>query len=86
MPGLYKQEFSFCDKVKERLDANNYQSFLKCLHIYSTEIVSRSELQGLVCVRLILLLSYLFKWKLLGIIFRAVLCVSFILTYVQLLK
>ncbi|XP_017235252.1 paired amphipathic helix protein Sin3-like 2 isoform X2 [Daucus carota subsp. sativus] len=45
---LYKQEFSFCDKVKERLDANNYQSFLKCLHIYSTEIVSRSELQGLI--------------------------------------
>ncbi|KAK1374318.1 paired amphipathic helix protein Sin3-like 2 [Heracleum sosnowskyi] len=49
LKSMYKQEFSFCDKVKERLrNTENYQSFLKCLHIYSTEIISRRELQGLI--------------------------------------
>ncbi|KAL3833187.1 hypothetical protein ACJIZ3_007923 [Penstemon smallii] len=42
-------EFTFCEKVKERLrSADDYQAFLKCLHIYSTEIITRKELQSLV--------------------------------------
>ncbi|EYU34691.1 hypothetical protein MIMGU_mgv1a0002561mg, partial [Erythranthe guttata] len=46
---MYSQEFSFCEKVKERLSsADDYQAFLKCLHIYSTEIITRTELQSLV--------------------------------------
>lgn len=48
-PGLYSYEFKFCEKVKERLhSADDYQAFLKCLHIYSTEIITRKELQSLV--------------------------------------
>ncbi|KAL8528277.1 hypothetical protein ACS0TY_005906 [Phlomoides rotata] len=47
--GLYSYEFKFCEKVKERLhSADDYQAFLKCLHIYSTEIITRKELQSLV--------------------------------------
>ncbi|XP_047314701.1 paired amphipathic helix protein Sin3-like 2 isoform X2 [Impatiens glandulifera] len=46
---MYKEEFIFCDKVKERLgSSDDYQAFLKCLHIYSTEIITRKELQSLV--------------------------------------
>ncbi|KAL0350955.1 UNVERIFIED_CONTAM: Paired amphipathic helix protein Sin3-like 1 [Sesamum radiatum] len=46
---MYSQEFTFCEKVKERLrSADDYQAFLKCLHIYSTEIITRKELQSLV--------------------------------------
>ncbi|PIN14518.1 Histone deacetylase complex, SIN3 component [Handroanthus impetiginosus] len=46
---MYSYEFSFCEKVKERLrSADDYQAFLKCLHIYSTEIITRKELQSLV--------------------------------------
>ncbi|KAL3526003.1 hypothetical protein ACH5RR_014375 [Cinchona calisaya] len=46
---IYSQEFSFCEKVKERLhNPDDYQAFLKCLHIYSTEIITRKELQSLV--------------------------------------
>ncbi|PSS30420.1 Paired amphipathic helix protein Sin3-like [Actinidia chinensis var. chinensis] len=46
---MYKQEFVFCEKVKERLcSLDDYQTFLKCLHIYSTEIISREELHHLV--------------------------------------
>ncbi|KAE9449196.1 hypothetical protein C3L33_18906, partial [Rhododendron williamsianum] len=46
---MYKQEFVFCDKVKERLSSSDdYQTFLKCLHIYSTEIITRVELHNLV--------------------------------------
>ncbi|CAM8986310.1 unnamed protein product [Rhodiola kirilowii] len=45
---LYNREFSFCEKVKERVtDPDEYQTFLKCLNIYSTEIVSRTDLQSL---------------------------------------
>ncbi|XP_058115500.1 paired amphipathic helix protein Sin3-like 4 isoform X2 [Magnolia sinica] len=45
---VYTQEFHFCEKVKERLrNPDTYQEFLKCLHIYSKEIISRSELQTL---------------------------------------
>ncbi|KAL5725314.1 hypothetical protein ACHQM5_008470 [Ranunculus cassubicifolius] len=48
MNGLYNQEFIFCEKVKERLrNTENYRQFLNCLHIYSTDIITRTELQGL---------------------------------------
>ncbi|XP_043726308.1 paired amphipathic helix protein Sin3-like 4 isoform X4 [Telopea speciosissima] len=43
------QEFPFCEKVKEKLrNPDEYQEFLKCLNIYSNEIITRSELQSLV--------------------------------------
>ncbi|KAI3501325.1 hypothetical protein L1887_29191 [Cichorium endivia] len=47
---LYSQEFTFCEKVKDRLrnSDDDYQALLKCLHIYSTEIITRKELQSLV--------------------------------------
>ncbi|XBI23267.1 hypothetical protein VPH35_048546 [Triticum aestivum] len=44
----YTQEFHFCEKVKEKLEYDAYQEFLKCLHIYSQEIITRSELKNLV--------------------------------------
>ncbi|CAN4079305.1 unnamed protein product [Withania somnifera] len=49
LKNMYSQEFGFCEKVKERLrSSSDYQAFLKCLHIYSTEIITRIELQSLV--------------------------------------
>lgn len=49
LKSVYNQEFIFCEKVKEKLrNSDDYQEFLKCLHIYSKEIISRSELQSLV--------------------------------------
>ncbi|XP_022862949.1 paired amphipathic helix protein Sin3-like 2 [Olea europaea var. sylvestris] len=49
LKSMYSQEFTFCEKVKERLrSSDDYQAFLKCLHIYSTEIITRKELQSLV--------------------------------------
>ncbi|XP_059670241.1 paired amphipathic helix protein Sin3-like 2 isoform X2 [Cornus florida] len=49
LKSIYNQEFIFCEKVKERLhSSDDYQAFLKCLHIYSTEIITRKELQSLV--------------------------------------
>lgn len=46
--GLYSHEFVFCEKVKERLcNSGNYRQFLNCLHIYSTEIITRPELESL---------------------------------------
>jgi paired amphipathic helix protein Sin3a len=45
---VYTQEFNFCEKVKEKLEPGAYQEFLKCLHIYSQEIITRSELKNLV--------------------------------------
>ncbi|XP_051117485.1 paired amphipathic helix protein Sin3-like 2 isoform X2 [Andrographis paniculata] len=49
LKSMCSYEFSFCEKVKERLQsADDYQAFLKCLHIYSTEIITRTELQSLV--------------------------------------
>lgn len=49
LKSIYNQEFGFCEKVKERLnDEEDYQAFLKCLNIYSTEIITRKELQSLV--------------------------------------
>lgn len=41
--------FIFCEEVKERLRSPaDYQTFLKCLRIYSREIITREELQSLV--------------------------------------
>ncbi|KAF8390325.1 hypothetical protein HHK36_024850 [Tetracentron sinense] len=49
VPGAYNEEFFFCEKVKEKLhNSDDYQEFLKCLQIYSTETITRSELQSLV--------------------------------------
>ncbi|CAL0311942.1 unnamed protein product [Lupinus luteus] len=45
----YRQELAFCEKVREKLrNADDYQEFLKCLHIYRKEIITRHELQSLV--------------------------------------
>ncbi|CAA2982104.1 paired amphipathic helix Sin3-like 2 isoform X1 [Olea europaea subsp. europaea] len=49
LKSMYSQEFAFCEKVKERLgSADDYQSFLKCLHIYSTEIITKKQLHDLI--------------------------------------
>ncbi|KAK1410142.1 hypothetical protein QVD17_36676 [Tagetes erecta] len=49
LKSMYSQEFTFCENVKNRLrNSEDYQAFLKCLHIYSTEIITRKELQSLV--------------------------------------
>ncbi|MQL90415.1 hypothetical protein Taro_023015, partial [Colocasia esculenta] len=48
LKSVYPQEFNFCEKVKEKLHAETYQEFLKCLNIYSKEIISRTELKNLV--------------------------------------
>ncbi|CAH9088055.1 unnamed protein product [Cuscuta epithymum] len=46
---MYSQEFTFCEKVKERLHSSaSYQEFLKCLHLYSTEIITRADLHRLI--------------------------------------
>ncbi|KAH1100178.1 hypothetical protein GLYMA_13G067800v4 [Glycine max] len=47
--GMYSQAFSFCEKVKEKLSSSDdYQTFLKCLHIFSNGIIKRNDLQNLV--------------------------------------
>ncbi|KAL2904207.1 Paired amphipathic helix protein Sin3-like 3 [Bienertia sinuspersici] len=49
LKSMYSQEFAFCEIVKGRLhNPDDYQEFLKCLHIYSREIITRQELQSLV--------------------------------------
>lgn len=48
LAGVYTQEFNFCERVKEKLHPETYQEFLKCLHIYSKEIITRTELKNLV--------------------------------------
>ncbi|KAI3665915.1 hypothetical protein L6452_44550 [Arctium lappa] len=49
LKSMYSQELTFSEKVKDRLrNPDDYQAFLKCLHIYSTEIITRKELQSLV--------------------------------------
>uniref|UniRef100_A0A7N0RFU1 Histone deacetylase interacting domain-containing protein n=1 Tax=Kalanchoe fedtschenkoi TaxID=63787 RepID=A0A7N0RFU1_KALFE len=49
LKSIYRHEFFFCQKVKERLsDPIKYQSFLRLLNIYSSNIVTAEELQGLV--------------------------------------
>ncbi|CAN1816987.1 Paired amphipathic helix protein Sin3-like 4 [Linum perenne] len=43
------QELAFCEKVKEKLEKpEDYQEFLRCLHLYTQEIITRPELQSLV--------------------------------------
>ncbi|KAE9613428.1 putative transcription regulator Others family [Lupinus albus] len=45
----YSQELAFCEKVKAKLrNPDNYQEFLKCLHIYSKAIITQHELKSLV--------------------------------------
>ncbi|GLT35432.1 hypothetical protein SLA2020_098860 [Shorea laevis] len=49
LKSMYNQGFIFCEKVKERLcSSDDYQTFLKCLHIYSNGIIKRNDLQNLV--------------------------------------
>lgn len=46
---MYSQEFTFFERVKEKLcSGDDYQEFLRCLHLYTKEIITRSELQALV--------------------------------------
>jgi len=46
---MYKQAFVFCEKVKDRLcSQDDYQTFLKCLNIFSNGIIQRKDLQNLV--------------------------------------
>lgn len=41
--------FAYCERVKERLqDLGDRKQFFKCLHIYSREVVTRTQLQSLV--------------------------------------
>ncbi|XP_069150008.1 paired amphipathic helix protein Sin3-like 1 isoform X1 [Solanum lycopersicum] len=45
----YTNGFTFCEEVKERLGSPaDYQTFLKCLHDYSRELITREQLQSLV--------------------------------------
>ncbi|KAF8118052.1 hypothetical protein N665_0006s0053 [Sinapis alba] len=49
LKSMYNQAFVFCEKVKERLcSQDDYQTFLKCLNIFSNGIIQRKELQNLV--------------------------------------
>ncbi|XP_031274590.1 LOW QUALITY PROTEIN: paired amphipathic helix protein Sin3-like 2 [Pistacia vera] len=48
LKGMYNQGFIFCDKVKEKLCSDDYQAFLKCLHIFNNGIIKRNDLQNLV--------------------------------------
>ncbi|XP_010551461.1 PREDICTED: paired amphipathic helix protein Sin3-like 3 [Tarenaya hassleriana] len=44
----YSQELGFVDRVKEKLHISEYQEFLRCLNLYSKEIISQPELKSLV--------------------------------------
>lgn len=44
----YSQDLAIVDRVKEKLNASEYQEFLRCLNLFSKEIISRPELQSLV--------------------------------------
>ncbi|KAF7802898.1 paired amphipathic helix protein Sin3-like 2 isoform X1 [Senna tora] len=49
LKSMYNQAFSFCEKVKDKLgSSDDYQAFLKCLHIFSNGIIKRNDLQNLV--------------------------------------
>ena len=62
MPGMCNQGFVFCEKVKEKLgSSDDYQTFLKCLDIYSSGIIKRNDLQTLVC--LVYFCNYSVLWK-----------------------
>lgn len=55
--GMYNQAFVFCEKVKERLcSQDDYQTFLKCLNIFSNGIIERKDLQNLVGLHIALVL------------------------------
>ncbi|XP_016649515.1 PREDICTED: paired amphipathic helix protein Sin3-like 4 isoform X2 [Prunus mume] len=46
---MYSQKLAYCDKVKEKLrNPDDYVEFLKYVHCFSKEIITRSELQSLV--------------------------------------
>lgn len=45
----HSQELAFVDRVKAKLDTAENQEFLRCLNLYSKEIISQPELQSLVC-------------------------------------
>lgn len=48
-PKAIQKELAFFDKVKNRLrNRETYQEFLKCLNLFSQEIINRNELQSLV--------------------------------------
>ena len=44
------QELAFVDRVKAKLSSSEYQEFLRCLNLFSKEIISQPELQSLVCL------------------------------------
>ncbi|KAJ0244664.1 Paired amphipathic helix protein Sin3-like 1 [Hirschfeldia incana] len=49
LKSMYNQAFVFCEKVKARLcSQDDYQTFLKCLNLFSNGITERKELQNLV--------------------------------------
>ncbi|CAH2072717.1 unnamed protein product [Thlaspi arvense] len=49
LKSMYNQAFVFCEKVKERLcSEEDYQTFLRCLSIFSSGIIQRKDLQDLV--------------------------------------
>ncbi|KAL1205946.1 Paired amphipathic helix protein Sin3-like 2 [Cardamine amara subsp. amara] len=49
LKSMYNQAFVFCEKVKERLcSQDDYQTFLKCLNIFSNGIIQKKDLQNLV--------------------------------------
>ncbi|KAK7317565.1 hypothetical protein RJT34_01912 [Clitoria ternatea] len=49
LKSMYGPVLAFLEKVKEKLrNPEDYQEFLKCLHIYTKEIITRHELQSLV--------------------------------------
>ncbi|XP_028775290.1 paired amphipathic helix protein Sin3-like 2 [Neltuma alba] len=51
--GMYDQAFGFCEKVKERLgSSDDHQAFLKCLHMFSSGILNRHDLNDLVVTSL----------------------------------
>lgn len=50
MAGVYPQEVSYFEKVKEKLHPAAYNEFLKCIYIYNQEIISQTELKRLVCL------------------------------------
>lgn len=46
--GVQQLGVSFCEKVKERLRDSDFQQFLKCLHNYKGEHITRTQLQSMV--------------------------------------
>ncbi|CDY28682.1 BnaCnng05680D [Brassica napus] len=49
LKSMYNQAFVFCEKVKERLCSHDdYQTFLKCLNLFSNGIIQTKELQNMV--------------------------------------